>query len=139
VTLEAMEAEHEEIDPLLADCAEGLARLAGGGTADDRAALAVRTTAARDSLGRHLAHEESEAMALVQRHLTDDDWRHLEETQFAKRMTPADIVFTVPWIALGLPRPVLQKLFRERGRAFALVLAATRGRFARQQRVAFGA
>jgi hemerythrin-like domain-containing protein len=138
-TLEAMEAEHAQIDPLLSACAAGLRRLADGGTADDRAALAVRTAAARDGLGRHLAHEETEAIALIQRHMTDAEWRSLEETHFAKKMSPSEVVFLVPWVASGLPTPVLRKMFREKGRAFALVLAATRGRFARQHRRAFGA
>jgi hypothetical protein len=51
-TLEVMEAEHELIDPLLEACAAGFTRMAAGGTADERAALTVRTAAARDSLGR---------------------------------------------------------------------------------------
>ena len=78
-TLAAMEAEHEQIDPLLEACAAGFARMAAGGTADERAALAVRTAAARDDLGRHLEHEETEALALVQRHLTSQDWHRMEE------------------------------------------------------------
>ena len=72
-TLEAMEAEHAEIDPLLEACARGFARMAAGGTADDRGALAVRTAAARDALCRHLEHEETEAMVLLQRHLTQPE------------------------------------------------------------------
>jgi hypothetical protein len=55
-TLEAMEAEHAQIDPLLEACARGFERMVSGGTADDRAALAVRTAAARDTLGRHLVY-----------------------------------------------------------------------------------
>ena len=40
-----------------------------GADEDARAALAVRLVAARESLGRHLAHEETEAIALLQRAL----------------------------------------------------------------------
>lgn len=61
-TLEAMESEHAEIDPLLAACAEGLDRLADHADEDTRAALAVRLVATRDSLARHLAHEETDAI-----------------------------------------------------------------------------
>ena len=57
-----MEAEHEEIDPLLEACAAGFARMAARADEDSRAALAVRLRAARESLGRHLAHEETDTM-----------------------------------------------------------------------------
>ncbi|MCW2765721.1 MAG: hypothetical protein JWO11_1680, partial [Nocardioides sp.] len=75
VTLQAMEAEHDEIDPLLSACTSCLGRLAdGSATADERAALAVRLVAARESLGRHLAHEETDGLRIIQRHLTQEDW-----------------------------------------------------------------
>jgi hypothetical protein len=133
-----MAAEHAEIDPLLAACARGFARMAEGGTADDRAALAVRTAAARDSLGRHLVHEETEAMVLLQRHLTLADWEECERRSFAKPKTPAAIAFTVPWVCLGLPADVREHAFTTAGRAFKVAWLLTRGRFARRERLAFG-
>jgi hypothetical protein len=84
-TLEAMEDEHEQIDPLLEACAAGFTAMAAGGTPDQRAALAVRTAAARDCLGRHLEHEETEALALVQRHLSQEDWHRMEKEHFQDR------------------------------------------------------
>jgi hemerythrin-like domain-containing protein len=138
-TLEAMEAEHGEIDPLLTSCAAGLQRMAAGGTVDHRAALAVRTAAARDALGRHLAHEETDAMVLVQRHLTDDDWLDLEKRYFAKEDTPALLLFAVPWVCLGLPDDVLRHAFALKGQALRVLWLLTRRRFARQHRQAFAA
>ena len=61
-TLEAMEAEHSEIDPILEACATGFERLAEHTDEDARAALAVRLVAARERLAEHLKHEETEAM-----------------------------------------------------------------------------
>ena len=137
-TLEAMEAEHAEIDPLLEACARGFARMAAGGTADDRAALAVRTVAARDSLGRHLVHEESEAMVLLQRHLTQADWEECERRSFAKPATPSEVSFAVPWVCLDLPAHAREHAFGTAGRGFKVVWLLTRRRFARLQRQAFG-
>jgi hypothetical protein len=57
-TLEAMEAEHAEVDPLLESCAVGFGRLAAEADRDARDALEVRVVALRDRLGHHLAHEE---------------------------------------------------------------------------------
>ena len=69
--LEAMEEEHEQIDPLLTAVAEGFAALAGdrvpAGAEDLRAGLKVRVSATRDLLARHLRDEETEAIAVLQR------------------------------------------------------------------------
>ena len=136
--LEAMEAEHDEIDPLLEACAAGFARMAARGTADERAALAVRTAAARDCLGRHLEHEETEALALVQRHLSSADWHRMEQEHFKGRPMPlATTLFLVPWVCDGVPAPVRRRAFADAGRAFAVVHALTRRWYERQTRRAF--
>ncbi|MFL6081226.1 MAG: hemerythrin domain-containing protein [Ornithinibacter sp.] len=128
-TLEAMEGEHAEIDPLLRSCAEGLERLAGHADEAARAALAVRLAATRDALGRHLAHEETDAITIVQRVLTQEDWLALDEEYFKREMTPRYILRVVPWAAHGLPRQDLDRLFAEAGAGFKLVWLATRRRF----------
>jgi hypothetical protein len=128
-TLEAMEAEHAQIDPLLRSCSEGLQRLAGHADEAARAALAVRLAATRDALGRHLAHEETDAIAIVQRVLTQQDWLALDEEHFTRRLTPRDVLRVVPWAAHGLPRQDLERVFAEVGAGFKLVWLATRRRF----------
>ena len=70
-TLAAMEAEQSEIDPMLGGCTDDLDRLAAEADDDARAAFEARIVAFRERLGRHLAHAETDAMALVQRYLTD--------------------------------------------------------------------
>ena len=72
-TLEAMSAEHRVIDPLLAACASGFRRMVVTPGSATRDALAQHVETARARLGEHLAHEERDAMALVQRHLTQDE------------------------------------------------------------------
>jgi hypothetical protein len=62
----AMENEHAEIDPALEGCLSGLRRLAETADSDARAALVVRTIATKEAVYRHLAHEETETMALLQ-------------------------------------------------------------------------
>jgi hypothetical protein len=118
-TLEAMEAEHEEIDPLLSGCAEGLASLATGGDADTRAALIVRITAARERLGHHLGHEESEAMALVQRHLTPAEWDALH-AEFGRDYTPKDGLFALPWVLHDVPADLRPRALSFVGRGATL-------------------
>jgi hypothetical protein len=137
-TLEAMEAEHDQIDPLLEACAAGFARKAAGGTADERAALTVRTAAARDGLGRHLAHEETEALALVQRHLSQADWDRMEEQHFqGPRMPLATTLLLVPCVSEGVPEEICRRAFAEAGWSYRLVRALTRRPYARAKRRAF--
>ena len=133
-TLEAMEAEHADIDPLLEACAAGFARLAEHDDEDARAALAVRVTAARESLGRHLRHEETEAIAILQRVLTQAEWDHIDEEHFKNDAMPfRRIVGLVPWVAYGVPPEQHDRIFAAVGGPFKLIWLLTRGRFARAE------
>jgi len=62
----------------------------GAGAPDDdaRAALAVRTAAAREQLGSHLAHEETEALALAQRVLAPAEWNAALAASFGESWMP---------------------------------------------------
>lgn len=133
-TLEAMELEHGEIDPLLEGCAAGFRRLAEHADEDARAALAVRVTAARESLRRHLAHEETDAIAIIQRLLGAEDWARIEEEHAGAKGTPlSKVARLVPWVAYGVSRSALDRVFDEPGgRGFKVIWWLTRGRFSRQ-------
>ena len=136
-TLDAMEAEHGQIDPLLEAATAGLARLADHADEQTRADLVRQLSAARDTLGAHLAHEETDAMALVQRHLTQADWDHLEETAFRPDAPIARLAFLVPWIADGLPEPVLRGLLDEAPLPMRVIYRLRRRAYARAQQAAF--
>ena len=100
--LDALEAEHAGIDPLLAAIAGGLRTLAAGtgdeATRDQVASCAVRL---RDALGAHLAHEERDGMALVQQHLTQQDWDRLDEEVFSKDYRPREVPAVLGWLMSG--------------------------------------
>lgn len=138
-TLEAMEAEHAEIDPILEACATGFERLAVAADDDARAALAVRLVAARERLAEHLEHEETEAIALIQALLTPEEWEAITQEHFDAGITFKEIVTLVPWVAHGLPRSALEELFaKPGGTKHKVMLRLTRRRFERLQRTAFG-
>jgi hemerythrin-like domain-containing protein len=130
-TLEAMEAEHAVIDPLLRACAEGFARLAA--TTDPQAAgdLAERLEATRSSLAHHLAHEETEAMALVQKYFTGEDWDRMEKEHFAKGQSLRQMRELVPWALDRLPEQALAPLLQEAGLPMRLLWKVSRPRFER--------
>jgi hypothetical protein len=136
-TLEAMEAEHGEIDPLLRSCAEGFARLAEADDDDARAALAVRLVATRERLGQHLEHEETEAIVLVQQHLTEEDWETLEEEHFRKGLSPKDLFTMVSWAAYGVPDEARRDVLARTGLPFVILWRLGRRSFARKERRTF--
>jgi iron-sulfur cluster repair protein YtfE (RIC family) len=136
--LTAMETEHAEIDPILRACAAGFERLAAHSDEDARAALAVRLCAARESLGRHLRHEETEAIPIIQQVLTDEDWHQLEQTHFRKDTTLGYLLAVIPWCAHGVPGPLRRQVFAKAGRPTHLLWLLTRRGFERRERLAFG-
>ena len=130
-TLDAMEAEHAEIDPILTACAKGFEAVTTATDPVAAAHLADRLAAARDTLLAHMGHEESDALALVQKYMTQADWDHVVENNFDKKTSPRLLFAAVPWIAHELPRDAVDALLAEAGLPMKLVWLATRRRFER--------
>lgn len=101
--LEALQAEHAAIDPLLAAASTDLGTLAAGtGDAATRDRLAATVGRLRDLLDAHLGHEERDGMALVQQHLTPADWERLDREVFAKDYRPREVPAVLGWVMSGL-------------------------------------
>ncbi|GAB3441731.1 hypothetical protein GCM10027517_18080 [Phycicoccus ginsengisoli] len=135
--LEAMESEHHEIDPILQACAAGFHRLSTHADEDARAALAVRLCAGRESLARHLEHEETEAIAIIQQVLTHEDWEALEAEHFRKGVPFSKVLRLVAWAAHDVPAPLRREVFSRSGGVHQLLWRLTRPGFERRERVAF--
>lgn len=97
--LDAMEAEHEQIDPALAAVDDALTTADGG-----RSALADRVDHLTGILRSHLAHEEREALPLIQRTITAQEW-HAVSRDSMRGMSYRWISELVPWVTDGLPDP----------------------------------
>ncbi len=135
--LRAMEDEHGEIDPLLDACRDGLATMTSRPTSDVRAALAVRLVAARESLARHLAHEETDTIALLQRVFTQDDWDAVE-VHFQEGLTIGRILRLVPWALEAVPADVRDHVFAmPKGGGYRVVWWLTRRRHEKARARAF--
>ena len=135
--LEAMEAEHSEIDPMLEASTAAYRTLALTGDEQVRADLAATLHAAVESLGRHLAHEESEAIALIQKYLTPSEWVAIEEENFHKGVSPALMIAMVPWLMHELPVSAQARLAADAPLPMRVIWRLTRGGFARRERIAF--
>jgi uncharacterized protein YndB with AHSA1/START domain len=100
--LDAMEAEHAGIDPLLAAIRAGFATLVDDPAPAVQAALGHELSRAKTLLGAHLGHEERDAMALVQAYLSQADWERVEKEHFQAAYGPKDLPFVVAWTLKGL-------------------------------------
>src|SRR4051794_25311465 len=140
-TLQAMEEEHEHIDPLLTSVAEGFAALSGdrlpADAEDLRAALRVRVAATRDTLGRHLEHEETQAIVILQRHSTTADWHRIEKEEIGGHKIAVPLPFVVGWAAEGVPAKERDLVFATAGMPFKVLWLLTRRGFRRGEQKAF--
>jgi iron-sulfur cluster repair protein YtfE (RIC family) len=92
--LEEMEAEHAQIDPLLAAVDDALA-----GSASNLAAHAAGLASA---LEWHLRHEEEAALPLIQSVCTPADWRAFAGAMRRRQGIKGAAIY-VPWILDGAP------------------------------------
>jgi hemerythrin-like domain-containing protein len=135
-TLEAMEAEHSVIDPSLAACHAGFADMVRHPCDDHRRALDVRVTALREALAKHLRHEETEALPLVQATMSTEEWDAAEDYAgegIAARFIP----FMVGWVLHDLPAEGRRRMFRMTGPAYRVLAMVLCPRFERLHRRAF--
>jgi hypothetical protein len=135
-TLEAMEAEHSEIDPGLQSCAAGFARLAETADPDARAALAVRLVAVREALGRHLHHEESDTILLMQQVMSPEEWEEID-SHFKEGVSFGQVLRLIPWVMHRVPAETRPQVYATVGTVYRVLLALTRPRFERLHRKAF--
>ena len=136
--LAEMEAEHDRIDPLLAACRRGLQDMAEAASEEERAALRATLEAARNVLGEHLGHEETDAIPVIQRRVSPEEWRRLEKEELQKESRITDVLVVVPWAMHEVPDDVRERVFAAPGgAAFRVLWRLTRGRFARREARAF--
>lgn len=142
-TLAAMEEEHGEIDPLLSSVADGFAAFAAfaGEQVPEQAealhaALSATVVAARAALTRHLDHEETGAIPVLQRHTTAGEWKRIEK-QIGRRKSTLSLSFMVGWYAEDVPPAQREEIFAAIGLPFKVLWLLTRGRFRRGERRAF--
>lgn len=135
-TLHAMEAEHATIDPALAACAAGFEQMRSHPCTDHRNALDVHVTALRRALLDHMRHEETDALPLLQRTMTAEEFQAAEKA--AQRGYPARLVpFLVSWVMVGLPPEGLAALQPQLTPVHHLLLRLTGRRFRRGEQAAF--
>lgn len=92
--VEAMEAEHAAIDPLIEAIG---AELADRDSGPER--VGELTDALAGALGRHLRHEENETLPLIEATVTPQQWQHFGEVHRSR--TGPDAPTLTPWLLDG--------------------------------------
>jgi hypothetical protein len=87
-----------------------------------------------DHLDAHLVHEETEAIPLLQKHVTPAEDERIEAEHFRAGIPLNKIAEIVPWALHQLPDEVRDRVFTITGPAYRLIWLLTRDRFARQNR-----
>lgn len=129
VDLSPFTDDHEALEPVLDRCRRALT--AG------RPALAKALAELHDLLDEHIAEEEADLFPIISRFVPHHAYVWVEE-QVAKRATLRELTFTVPWLDRYATRAEIESLLAQAGWPFRLLLAVTRGRYARLERLAFG-
>jgi iron-sulfur cluster repair protein YtfE (RIC family) len=134
--LDDMEAEHELIDPALAACLTAFAAMVQHPCADHRNALQIRVAALHEALLEHLAHEEGQALPMLQRTLSVEENEAFERA--VERAYPLRVVpFALPWAMDDLPADARARMVEQMPPGYGLVLRLLRRGFERRERVAF--
>jgi hemerythrin-like domain-containing protein len=134
--LHAMEDEHELIDPSLEVCAAGFTAMVEHPCDDHRNALDVHVTSARQLLAHHLRHEETEAIPLIMRAMTAEEWE-ASEAYAAKGLSPLELAELVPWMVEGMSPELLAREAAGAPLLMRVLLRLFGRRWARRERVAF--
>lgn len=134
--LAVMEAEHERIDPALTAVREAFAAMSSHPCTDHRNALEIRLNAANEALLEHLAHEEGQALPMLQRTLTVEENASFEKA-VGKAYPLAMIPFLLPWAMAEVPAEARDRLLETTPPGYGLLLRLFRGRYERGERRAF--
>jgi hemerythrin HHE cation binding domain-containing protein len=134
--LEDMEAEHGVIDPALAAVRQAFEEMVAHPCDDHRNALDIRLSCARESLHEHLAHEEGQALPMLQRTLSVEENAKFEaaaQKGYPLRMVP----FLLCWALDGLPEEARDRIVGSAPPGYGLLHRLLRGGYQRRERVAF--
>jgi hypothetical protein len=137
--IDRIEAEHHRLEDVLVETSARLARL--GDPAVDwpvaSAEAADITSELRNLLDVHLGFEDADVLPLFVRHFGHEEYEDLDER--ARRHTKLGLLaFSIPWAVEAATEDEFQHMLTTAPLAFRLLWRATRRRYNRMAREAFG-
>jgi hemerythrin-like domain-containing protein len=118
---EELADDHEHLDRLIGALTGGLRGLAGHEpwTALHEEAVAL-TAELRDHLDQHLDHEDADIVPLLARHFTAEEFAQ-QHDEAVKRLSPRQMLFTVPWLGWCITPDEREALFASSPRLLRIV------------------
>lgn len=139
--LEDMESEHAIIDRLMNEARRALerqvSRPADRERERDRPVATFEQLAIEIEIEDHLAHEERDAIAILQRYVGDEAWADLGRRRLRGGLAPGVRLHLVRWGAVGPARRLASPLLDESEGAMRVVRRLGSPRFGRLPRAAF--
>jgi hypothetical protein len=134
-----IDTDHARLDDVLDRGRRALVQLGDPRVAwADASRVAVETTAELHAhLDRHLGFEDTEVLPRFVEHFSAEDYEGLEE-QALKHVELGTLPFALPWIMDNADPQQRKTLYDGAPFAFKLLWYATRGRYRRMARAAFG-
>ena len=129
-----MEAERHLIDPVLEHCADLFLRLTFDCDQTARRSLARALERAGVLLEDNLAHEEREAIPLMQRYVTPEEDERIEREHFRAGIPLRRVLEVVPWVLHELPVEARERVLDLAGPAYRGMWLLARGGFVRRDR-----
>jgi hemerythrin-like domain-containing protein len=135
---EELAGDHEHLDRLIGTLGGRLRGLAGTEpwTAAHQEAVALAAEL-RDHLDQHLDHEDADIVPLFARHFTADEFAQ-QHRQAVKRLSPRQMLFTVPWLGSCLSPDEREALFDSSPRILRIVWWLRHGAYERATAYALG-
>jgi len=131
-----MAAEHAQIDPALRACRHAFVAMREHPCEDHRDALELQLAEAEEGLLEHLAHEEGQALPMLQRTLSEEENKAFEKaaaSAYPLKMIP----FLLPWAMEEVPDEARERLLATTPPGYGLMLRLLRPRFRRGEQRAF--
>ena len=100
--LDAMEADHVRVAPLVGACTTAAANYRDGASDETRVALLDALTRLSEVLLPHLEREERETMPLVSVTITAAEWRAIDQQYFIKPKSLSQLGYEGHWLLDGL-------------------------------------
>ena len=102
-TLDAVEREHDDLEPLLDACSDAYRRMQHRPESTTGSQLGSRLRAVEASLEAHLRHEEAAAVPLLHTYLAPSEWRDLDAAHLRRNVNRRLAVRLLPWLIDELP------------------------------------
>ncbi|GAA3121740.1 hypothetical protein GCM10010466_10840 [Planomonospora alba] len=130
-TIDALEAEHEACERWIDESTGAFRAFADGPSEERRERLMAALRSLADTLGAHLAHEETDGIPLMMAHITPDEDAHMHQV-ILKRYGLPGVLKLLGWITFGLPSDVETHLRRTSPARLRLLSSLVKGQYRRR-------